>query len=56
MSVKFGEHRAATIGGFHSAAPISGTSIGGDFMETFTCVSVRKAEKRAEDRGDGICV
>ena len=43
-------------GGFHSAAPISATSICGDLLEAFTCVSVRKAEKRAGHSGDGISV
>ena len=44
----------ATVGRFHSAAPISAASICGDFLETFTCISVRKAEKRAGHSGDGI--
>ena len=46
MSFKVGEHGAATIGRFHSAAPISATSICGDLLKTFTYVSVRKAEKK----------
>ena len=56
MSFKVGEHCAAMTGGFHSAAPVSATSICGDILETFTCVSVRKAEKRAGHSGDGIWV
>ena len=56
MSFKVGEHGAATIGGFLSAAPVSAPSICGDLLETLTCVSVRKAEKRAGDSGDGIWV
>ena len=56
MSVKVGEHSAATIhnGEFHSVAPISAISICGDFLEAFTCVYVRKSEKRDGDSGDGI--
>jgi hypothetical protein len=56
MSVKVGEHSAAMIAGFHYAAPISATSICGDFLKTFTCVLVRKTEKRARDSGNGIWV
>ena len=41
-------------GRFHSAAPISATSICGDILETFNCISVAKTEKRAGDSGDGI--
>jgi len=51
MSFKVGQY-----GGFHCAAPISSTSICGDLLETFTYVSVRKAEERAGDSGDGIWV
>jgi hypothetical protein len=35
MNVKVGEHSATTIGGFHSAAPISATSICGDIYLCF---------------------
>jgi hypothetical protein len=56
MSVKVSECSADTIGGFPSAAPVSATSICGDCLETFTYVSVRKAEKRVRDSGDGIWV
>ena len=56
MSFKVGEHDASMIGGFHSAAPVSATSICRDFLETFTCVLVRIAEKRDGDSGDGIWV
>lgn len=54
MSFKIGEHSAALAGGFHFAAPMSTTSIWGDLLETLTYVSVRKAEERARDSGDGI--
>jgi hypothetical protein len=37
MSVKIGKYSATMIGGFHFATPISATSIGGEFLETFTC-------------------
>ena len=57
MSFKVGEHCATMTGGFHSAAPISATSICGDLLETFTWVSVRKAaEEKVGDSGDGIQV
>jgi hypothetical protein len=56
MSFKVGEHCAAMIGGFCSVAPVSATAVCGDLLETFTCVSVRKAEKRAGWSGDGIWV
>jgi hypothetical protein len=56
MSFNVGEHGAAMTGGFHSASPVSVTSICGDLLETFTCVFVRKAEKRAGHSGDGISV
>ena len=56
MSFKVGEHCATMTGGFHSAAPVSISSICVDFLETFTCVLVRKAEKRAGCSGDGIWV
>jgi hypothetical protein len=56
MNFKVAEHCAAMTGGFHSVAPASATSICGDLLEAFTCVSVRKAEKRAGHSGDGIWV
>ena len=45
MSFKVGEHCATMTGGFHSATPVSATSICRDLLKTFTCVFVRKAEK-----------
>jgi hypothetical protein len=54
MSFKFGEHGATMAGGFNSAAPIFVTSKCGDLLETFNCVSVRKAEERARGSGDRI--
>ena len=56
MSVKVGEHSATTIGGFHSAAPISATFTYRDLLETFNCVLVRRAEERAGGSGDGVRV
>jgi hypothetical protein len=56
LSFKVGEHGSTMTGGFHSAAPTSATSVCGDLLEAFTCVSVRKAEKRAGDSEDGIQV
>jgi hypothetical protein len=57
MSFKVGEHCATMTSGFHSAAPISATSICGDLLETFTWVSVRKAaEENVGDSRDGIQV
>jgi hypothetical protein len=56
MCFKVGEHCATMTGGFHSAAPVSVTFICADLLETFTCVLVRKAEKRPEHSGDGIWV
>ena len=56
MSVKVGEHSAAMTGGFHPEAPVSAASICGDLLEIFTRVSVRKAEIRTGDSGDGIWV
>ena len=54
MSFKVSEHGAAAVGGFNSAAPIFVTSKCGDLLETFNCVSVRKAEERARGSRDGI--
>ena len=56
LSFKVGEHGATRAGGFHSTALTSVSSICGDLLEAFTCVSVRKAEKRAGDSEDGIQV
>lgn len=56
MSFKVGEHCATSNGGLHPPDPIPGTSIYGDLPETFTCVSVWKAEERASDSGDGFWV
>jgi hypothetical protein len=56
MSFKVSEHSTITTGGFHSAAPLSATFIHRDLLETFTCVSVRKAEESAGHSGDGVQV
>lgn len=56
MSFKVGEQSAVTAGGLHSAAPISATSLCGDLLQTFTSVSIRKAEGMAGESGDGLWV
>jgi hypothetical protein len=43
-------------GGFNSVALISATSICGDLLETFTCISVTEGEQRAGDSEDRIQV
>jgi hypothetical protein len=56
MSVMVDEHSVTMISRFYSAPPISATSICGEFLETFTCVLVRKEEKRDRDSRDEIWV
>ena len=44
------------IADVHYMDPISVASICGDCLKTFTCVSIRQAEKRVGDSGDGSWV
>ena len=44
MSFKIGEHDAPEAGGFHSAAPISATSICRNLLVTFAYVLVRRVK------------
>lgn len=55
MSFKVSEHDAP-VTGFKSAVTVSATSIYGDHLDTFTCVSVRRTEERAGGSRDGIWV
>lgn len=54
MRFKIGEHGATTTGIFYSSAPISSASMCGDPLETFTCVSVRKAKEWAGGSRDNV--
>ena len=54
ISFKIGERGATTTGGFHSAAPVSATSICGDLLDILSYILVRKREKGAVDSGDGL--